>query len=256
LLQVLWIFPTNFIKVRTYPLQRSLKNKLKPVYGKIKNWIQIITYASIRLFHCNNFKGLKIFCIFWKIEPIKFQNNARGLYRWSLSMTPVVLVAVVDLSAEPSHERLVMRLYMLEAYEAPCESWSDPKTGDGCREDWFKSRSQFLKDITARTEINLPGWTYGVGWPFFPKRTKAGFSKNLRAPSSSNYWATRLWSSSLSLQCLWDETVPVRELEVDAEYLSNSSWNIKKLHWDWGWSVACHILRNFSSSEINTKITG
>ncbi len=93
----------------------------------------------------------------------------QGLYRPEFEHDSCGIGAVVDLSNTPTHETISDALYMLSNMEHRGGRGSDPKTGDGAGIS-IQVPHLFLKDVTARTEINLPepGF-YGVGMTFFPK---------------------------------------------------------------------------------------
>ena len=93
----------------------------------------------------------------------------QGLYRSEFEHDSCGIGAVVDLSNIPTHETISDALYMLGNMEHRGGRGSDPKTGDGAGIS-IQVPHQFLKDVTARTDINLPqpGF-YGVGMTFFPK---------------------------------------------------------------------------------------
>ena len=86
------------------------------------------------------------------------------------NMIPVVSGAVVDLTAQATHETISDALFMLSNMEHRGGRGSDPKTGDGAG-ILIQVPHDFLRDITARTEIELPEkGSYGVGMTFFSKK--------------------------------------------------------------------------------------
>jgi glutamate synthase (NADPH/NADH) large chain len=88
-------------------------------------------------------------------KPIKLIKMEQGLYRQEFEHDSCGIGAIVDLSNEPSHETISGALYMLSNMEHRGGRGSDPKTGDGAG-ILIQVPHQFLKDITARSEINLP----------------------------------------------------------------------------------------------------
>ncbi|MBY5951950.1 glutamate synthase large subunit [Algoriphagus marincola] len=100
-----------------------------------------------------------------------------GMYRPDLEHDSCGIGAVVDLTAQATHETISDALFMLSNMEHRGGRGSDPKTGDGAG-ILIQVPHDFLKDITARTEIELPEkGSYGVGMTFFP-RNKQLFQKS------------------------------------------------------------------------------
>ena len=101
-------------------------------------------------------------------QPIKLSKMQQGLYRQEFEHDSCGIGAVVDLTNEPTHETISGALYMLSNMEHRGGRGSDPKTGDGAG-ICFQIPHQFLQDVTARTEIQLPPpGQFGLGMTFFP----------------------------------------------------------------------------------------
>jgi len=176
-----------------------------------------------------------------------------GLYRSEFEHDSCGIGAVVDLSAEPSHETISDALYMLSNMEHRGGRGSDPKTGDGAG-ILIQVPHQFLKDITARTEISLPeAGSYGVGMTFFPKN-KQLFKKSKELLNQI--------IDQLDFEVIGYRTVPVDETVPGSGALEVMP-NIEQLFVKHKKGLTgielerkLYILRNFSSSEINANIPG
>ncbi len=177
----------------------------------------------------------------------------KGLYRSEFEHDSCGIGAVVDLSASPSHETISDALYMLSNMEHRGGRGSDPKTGDGAG-ILIQVPHQFLKDITARTEITLPdpGY-YGVGMTFFPKnRQLFRRSKELLNQLIDELGFELIGYRSVPV----DETVPgsgALEVMPNIEQLFVKH---KKGLTGIELERKLYVLRNFATSEINSKIPG
>ncbi|MBN7809578.1 glutamate synthase large subunit [Algoriphagus sp. H41] len=176
-----------------------------------------------------------------------------GLYRSEFEHDSCGIGAVVDLSNIPTHETISDALYMLSNMEHRGGRGSDPKTGDGAGIS-IQVPHQFLKDVTARTEIDLPepGY-YGVGMTFFPK------NKQLyqRSKELLNQLIEEMGFNLIGYRVVpVDETVPgsgalevmpnIEQLFVSHKQGLTGIELERKLY----------VLRNFATSEINSKVPG
>ncbi|PZX58267.1 glutamate synthase (NADPH/NADH) large chain [Algoriphagus ratkowskyi] len=176
-----------------------------------------------------------------------------GLYRSEFEHDSCGIGAVVDLSAVPSHETISDALYMLSNMEHRGGRGSDPKTGDGAGV-LIQVPHQFLKDITARTEIELPeAGSYGVGMTFFPK--------NKQLFQRSRELLNQL-IEELDFELIGYRSVPVDETVPGSGALEVMP-NIEQLFVKHKKGLTgielerkLYVLRNYSTSEINTKIPG
>ncbi|MEB2773899.1 glutamate synthase large subunit [Algoriphagus sp. D3-2-R+10] len=176
-----------------------------------------------------------------------------GLYRSEFEHDSCGIGAVVDLSAVPSHETISDALYMLSNMEHRGGRGSDPKTGDGAG-ILIQVPHQFLKDITARTEVSLPeAGSYGVGMTFFPK--------NKQLFHRSKELLNQL-IEELDFELIGYRSVPVDETVPGSGALEVMP-NIEQLFVKHKKGLTgielerkLYILRNYSTSEINTKIPG
>jgi len=176
-----------------------------------------------------------------------------GLYRSEFEHDSCGIGAVVDLSAEPSHETISDALYMLSNMEHRGGRGSDPKTGDGAG-ILIQVPHQFLKDITARTEISLPeAGSYGVGMTFFPKN-KQLFHKSKELLNQL--------IDELGFELIGYRPVPVDETVPGSGALEVMP-NIEQLFVKHKKGLTgielerkLYVLRNYSTSEINSKIPG
>jgi glutamate synthase (NADPH/NADH) large chain len=176
-----------------------------------------------------------------------------GLYRSEFEHDSCGIGAVVDLSNIPTHETISDALYMLSNMEHRGGRGSDPKSGDGAGIS-IQVPHQFLKDVTARTEINLPepGY-YGVGMTFFPKNKQLYH----RSKELLNTLIEQMDFNLIGYrQVPVDETVPgssalevmpnIEQLFVSHKQGLTGIELERKLY----------VLRNFATSEINSKIPG
>jgi len=176
-----------------------------------------------------------------------------GLYRSEFEHDSCGIGAVVDLSAVPSHETISDALYMLSNMEHRGGRGSDPKTGDGAG-ILIQVPHQFLKNITARTEIELPeAGSYGVGMTFFPK--------NKQLFQRSKELLNQL-IEELDFELIGYRSVPVDETVPGSGALEVMP-NIEQLFVKHKKGLTgielerkLYVLRNYSTSEINTKIPG
>ncbi|QYH40741.1 glutamate synthase large subunit [Algoriphagus sp. NBT04N3] len=177
----------------------------------------------------------------------------KGLYRSEFEHDSCGIGAVVDLTGNPTHETISDALYMLSNMEHRGGRGSDPKTGDGAGV-LIQVPHDFLKDITARTEINLPekGY-YGVGMTFFP-RNKQLFKKSKELLNQI--------IEDLDFELIGYRPVPVDETVPGSGALEVMP-NIEQLfvkHKKGLTGIALerklYVLRNFATSEVNSKIPG
>lgn len=176
-----------------------------------------------------------------------------GLYRSEFEHDSCGIGAVVDLSAVPSHETISDALYMLSNMEHRGGRGADPKSGDGAG-ILIQVPHQFLKDITARTEIELPeAGSYGVGMTFFPKN-KQLFHKSKELLNQL--------LEELDFELIGYRSVPVDETIPGSGALEVMP-NIEQLFVKHRKGLTgielerkLYVLRNYSTSEINTKIPG
>ncbi|WP_339867423.1 glutamate synthase large subunit [uncultured Algoriphagus sp.] len=176
-----------------------------------------------------------------------------GLYRSEFEHDSCGIGAVVDLSAVPSHETISDALYMLSNMEHRGGRGADPKSGDGAG-ILIQVPHQFLKDITARTEIELPeAGSYGVGMTFFPKN-KQLFHKSKELLNQL--------IEELDFELIGYRSVPVDETVPGSGALEVMP-NIEQLFVKHKKGLTgielerkLYVLRNYSTSEINTKIPG
>ncbi|MFN3998772.1 glutamate synthase large subunit [Algoriphagus sp.] len=176
-----------------------------------------------------------------------------GLYRSEFEHDSCGIGAVVDLSNIPTHETISDALYMLSNMEHRGGRGSDPKTGDGAGIS-IQVPHQFLKDVTARTEINLPGpGFYGVGMTFFPKNKQLYH----RSKELLNQLIEEMDFNLIGYrQVPVDETIPgsgALEVMPNIEQLFVSH---KKGLTGIELERKLYVLRNFATSEINSKIPG
>ena len=176
-----------------------------------------------------------------------------GLYRSEFEHDSCGIGAVVDLSAVPSHETISDALYMLSNMEHRGGRGADPKSGDGAG-ILIQVPHQFLKDITARTEVNLPeAGSYGVGMTFFPKN-KQLFHKSKELLNQI--------LEELDFELIGYRSVPVDETVPGSGALEGMP-NIEQLFVKHKKGLTgielerkLYVLRNYSTSEINSKIPG
>jgi glutamate synthase (NADPH/NADH) large chain len=176
-----------------------------------------------------------------------------GLYRSEFEHDSCGIGAVVDLSNIPTHETISDALYMLSNMEHRGGRGSDPKTGDGAGIS-IQVPHQFLNDVTARTEINLPepGY-YGVGMTFFPRNKQLYH----RSKELLNQLIEGMDFNLIGYrQVPVDETIPgsgALEVMPNIEQLF-----VSHKHGLTGLELErkLYVLRNFATSEINTKIPG
>ncbi|MBS4071189.1 MAG: glutamate synthase large subunit [Algoriphagus sp.] len=177
----------------------------------------------------------------------------QGLYRSEFEHDSCGIGAVVDLSNTPTHETISDALYMLSNMEHRGGRGSDPKTGDGAGIS-IQVPHQFLKDVTARTEINLPepGF-YGVGMTFFPK------NKQL-------YKRSKALLNQL-IEELDFELIGYREVPVDETVPGSGALDVmpnieqlfvshKKRLTGIDLERKLYVLRNYATSKINSEIPG
>ena len=176
-----------------------------------------------------------------------------GLYRSEFEHDSCGIGAVVDLSGSPSHETISDALYMLSNMEHRGGRGSDPKTGDGAG-ILIQIPHQFLKDITTRTEIDLPeAGSYGVGMTFFPKN-KQLFKKSKELLNQI--------IEKLDFEVIGYRAVPVDETVPGSGALEVMP-NIEQLFVKHKKGLTgielerkLYVLRNFASCQINDKIPG
>jgi glutamate synthase (NADPH/NADH) large chain len=176
-----------------------------------------------------------------------------GLYRSEFEHDSCGIGAVVDLSGSPSHETINDALYMLSNMEHRGGRGSDPKTGDGAG-ILIQIPHQFLKDITTRTEIDLPeAGSYGIGMTFFPKN-KQLFKKSKELLNQI--------IEKLDFELIGYRAVPVDETVPGSGALEVMP-NIEQLFLKHKKGLTglelerkLYVLRNFASYEINDKIPG
>ncbi len=176
-----------------------------------------------------------------------------GLYRSEFEHDSCGIGAVVDLTGNPSHETISDALYMLSNMEHRGGRGSDPKTGDGAG-ILIQIPHQFLKDITARTEIILPeADSYGVGMTFFPK------NKQLYKKSKE---VLNQLLERLDFELIGYRTVPVDETIPGSGALEVMP-NIEQLFVRHKKGLTgielerkLYVLRNFATSQINDNIPG
>ena len=176
-----------------------------------------------------------------------------GLYRSEFEHDSCGIGAVVDLSNTPTHETISDALYMLSNMEHRGGRGSDPKTGDGAGIS-IQVPHQFLKDVTARSEINLPepGY-YGVGMTFFPKNKQLyQRSKDLLNKLIDEMGFNLIGYREVPV----DETIPgsgALEVMPNIEQLFvNHKEGLTGIELE----RKLYVLRNFATSEINGKIPG
>lgn len=176
-----------------------------------------------------------------------------GLYRSEFEHDSCGIGAVVDLSNTPTHETISDALYMLSNMEHRGGRGSDPKTGDGAGIS-IQVPHQFLRDVTARTEICLPkpGY-YGVGMTFFPK--------NKQLYKQSKKMLNELIEES-GFQLIGYREVPV-DVTVPGSGALEVMPNIEQLfvsHQDNLTGVdlerKLYVLRNYATHRINAEIPG
>ncbi|GAA0877599.1 glutamate synthase large subunit [Algoriphagus jejuensis] len=176
-----------------------------------------------------------------------------GLYRSEFEHDSCGIGAVVDLSNIPTHETISDALYMLSNMEHRGGRGSDPKSGDGAGIS-IQVPHQFLRDVTARTEINLPepGY-YGVGMTFFPK------NKQLyqRSKELLNQLIEEMGFNLIGYRAVpVDETVPgsgALEVMPNIEQLFVSH---KEGLTGIELERKLYVLRNYATSQINDNIPG
>lgn len=176
-----------------------------------------------------------------------------GLYRSEFEHDSCGIGAVVDLSAIPSHETISDALYMLSNMEHRGGRGSDPKTGDGAG-ILIQMPHQFLKDITKRSEINLPEFGfYGVGMTFFPKN-KQLFQ---RSKQLLNELISELGFELIGYRAVpVDETVPgsgaLEVMPIIEQLFVKHKDGLTGIELE----RKLFVLRNYATSEINAKIPG
>ncbi|MHA7130596.1 glutamate synthase large subunit [Algoriphagus namhaensis] len=176
-----------------------------------------------------------------------------GLYRSAFEHDSCGIGAVVDLSAEPTHETISNALFMLSNMEHRGGRGSDPKTGDGAG-ILIQVPHQFLKKVTLRSEIDLPeAGAYGVGMTFFPK--------NKQLFKNSKKLLNKILKE-LDFELIGYRPVPV-DVTVPGSGALDVMPNIEQLfvkHKDGLTGIALerklYVLRNYATSEINCKIPG
>lgn len=177
----------------------------------------------------------------------------QGLYRSEFEHDSCGIGAVVDLSNTPTHETISDALYMLSNMEHRGGRGSDPKTGDGAGIS-IQVPHEFLKDVTARTEICLPerGY-YGVGMTFFPK--------NKQLYKQSKKMLNELIEES-GFQLIGYREVPV-DVTVPGSGALEVMPNIEQLfvaHKDNLTGIdlerKLYVLRNYATHRINAEIPG
>lgn len=177
----------------------------------------------------------------------------QGLYRPEFEHDSCGIGAVVDLSNTPTHETISDALYMLSNMEHRGGRGSDPKTGDGAGIS-IQVPHQFLKDVTARTEINLPqAGFYGVGMTFFPKNKQLyKRSKNL----------LNQLIEEMDFELIGYREVPVDETVPGSGALDVMP-NIEQLFVSHKQGLTgidlerkLYVLRNYATSKINSEIPG
>lgn len=177
----------------------------------------------------------------------------QGLYRSEFEHDSCGIGAVVDLSNTPTHETISDALYMLSNMEHRGGRGSDPKTGDGAGIS-IQVPHEFLRDVTARTEICLPepGY-YGVGMTFFPK--------NKQLYKQSKKMLNELIEES-GFQLIGYREVPV-DVTVPGSGALEVMPNIEQLfvsHKDNLTGIdlerKLYVLRNYATHRINSEIPG
>ncbi|UZD21451.1 glutamate synthase large subunit [Algoriphagus halophytocola] len=176
-----------------------------------------------------------------------------GLYRSEFEHDSCGIGAVVDLSGTPTHETISDALYMLSNMEHRGGRGADPKTGDGAGV-LIQVPHEFLKDVTARAEITLPeSGSYGVGMTFFPKNKQLF----LKSKELLNKIVEELDFEVIGYRSVpVDETVPgsgALEVMPNIEQLFVKH---KKALTGIELERKLYVLRNYATSEINSKIPG
>lgn len=112
----------------------------------------------------------------------------QGLYRQEYEHDSCGIGAIVDLTNEPSHETISGALYMLSNMEHRGGRGADPKTGDGAGIS-IQIPHQFLLEVTARTEIQLPSpGEFGLGMTFFQITSSSTPKQRHYSINSSKNW--------------------------------------------------------------------
>jgi glutamate synthase (NADPH/NADH) large chain len=177
----------------------------------------------------------------------------QGLYRQEFEHDSCGIGAVVDLTNEPSHETISGALYMLSNMEHRGGRGSDPKTGDGAGIS-FQIPHRFLKDVTARTEIQLPPpGEFGLGMTFFPNN-KQLYTK---AKALLNLLIEELDFVLIGYRKVpVDETIPgstaLEVMPIIEQVFVRHKKGLQGLDLE----RKLYVLRNYSSSKINTEIPG
>ncbi|EAZ81936.1 glutamate synthase large subunit [Algoriphagus machipongonensis] len=177
----------------------------------------------------------------------------KGLYRSEFEHDSCGIGAVVDLTGEQTHETISDALYMLSNMEHRGGRGSDPKSGDGAG-ILIQVPHQFLKDITHRSEIDLPeAGYYGIGMTFFP-RNRQLFHKSKEQLNKI-------------IEELDFELIGYRQVPVDETVPGSSAMevmpNIEQLFVKHKKGLTgidlerkLYVLRNYATTEINSKIPG
>lgn len=177
----------------------------------------------------------------------------QGLYRSEFEHDSCGIGAVVDLSNTPTHETISDALYMLSNMEHRGGRGSDPKTGDGAGV-LIQVPHQFLKDVTARTEITLPeAGFYGVGMTFFPK------NKQLYARSKE---MLNELIDELGFQLIGYREVPVdvtvpgsgalEVMPIIEQLFVSHKENLTGIDLE----RKLYVLRNYATKKINSEVAG
>ena len=177
----------------------------------------------------------------------------QGLYRSEFEHDSCGIGAVVDLSNTPTHETISDALYMLSNMEHRGGRGSDPKTGDGAGV-LIQVPHQFLKDVTARTEITLPeAGYYGVGMTFFPK------NKQLYARSKE---MLNELIDELGFQLIGYREVPVdvtvpgsgalEVMPIIEQLFVSHKENLTGIDLE----RKLYVLRNYATKKINSEVAG
>jgi len=177
----------------------------------------------------------------------------QGLYRQEFEHDSCGIGAVVDLSNEPTHETISGALYMLSNMEHRGGRGSDPKTGDGAGIS-IQIPHQFLQDVTARTEIQLPPpGEFGLGMTFFPN------NKQLYAKAKAllNELIDELDFELIGYRKVpVDETIPgssaLEVMPIIEQVFVRHKNGLQGIDLE----RKLYVLRNYASSTINASIPG
>jgi glutamate synthase (NADPH) large chain len=177
----------------------------------------------------------------------------QGLYRQEFEHDSCGIGAVVDLSNEPTHETISGALYMLSNMEHRGGRGSDPKTGDGAGIS-IQIPHQFLQDVTARTEIQLPPpGEFGLGMTFFPN------NKQLYAKAKAllNELIDELNFELIGYRKVpVDETIPgssaLEVMPIIEQVFVRHKNGLQGIDLE----RKLYVLRNYASSTINASIPG